>query len=91
MDVPRDDGLTPDMLRNLGLVLGLVAAFAWIKLPDEVAGGFDDRGAVWLGIGVVATVLSACCAVVVAVKRAEARTAATLEHVITHLHRPDEH
>lgn len=75
---PADDGLGADILKLLGYAFVLGALVAWTLLGRSVDSGFTRKAGLWLAVGVVSTVGASTCAVLVAVKRAEARLATRL-------------
>jgi hypothetical protein len=70
-----DTGLTGSQLWTAAWLLGAGSAVAWLFLALEIGdnGGWDAASAAALGVGVTCSVFSACCAVLVAIKRAERR------------------
>lgn len=82
MNPPPDDGLSAEGLRLLGFSLVAVALLGWGLTLRELEGGFGPTAGLWLAVGVVATVSASCCAVLVAVKRDEARLMAHLHHPV---------
>jgi hypothetical protein len=72
-----DDGIDPDGLRALAWILGLVAAGSFVRLLVYARDGTPVQTElfVWVLLGMMSSVFSASCAVLVGVKSAERRLA----------------
>jgi hypothetical protein len=71
----EDDGLTVQGLWAVAWLLGLVAAGSLVRLLTYAADGVPVQTElfVWVLIGTIAAVFSACCAVLAGVKSVERR------------------
>jgi hypothetical protein len=72
-----DDGVDTNGLRAIAWVLGLVAAGSFVRLLVYAGDGTPVQTElfVWVLLGMVSSVFSASCAVLVGVKSAELRLA----------------
>jgi hypothetical protein len=70
-----DTGPTGSQLWTAAWLLGAGSAIAWLFLVLHIGdeGAWDSASAAALGVGVTCSVFSACCALLVAIKRAERR------------------
>ena len=70
-----DEGFTINALWGMAWVLGLVAVGTLIRLLTYAADGVPVQTElfVWLLVGTIASVFSACCALLAGVKSAERR------------------
>ena len=79
-DLPHDDGLTARGLWAWAWVLGIVAVGSLVRLLTYAANGVPVQTElfVWVLLGAVAAVFSACCAVLAGVKSVERRLTSRL-------------
>ena len=71
-----DNGPTSQQLSMSAWVLGASSLGGWLFLAQHIGdkgGAWDSASAVALAVGVTCSVLSACCALLVAIKTAERR------------------
>ncbi len=75
-----DDGLTANGLRAWAWVLGIVAAGSLVRLLTYAADGAPVHTElfVWVLLGTIAGVFSACCALLAGIKSVERRLARRL-------------
>lgn len=76
-----DSGLATNELRGTAWILGLVAIGSLVRLLAYAADGVRPQAElfVWVLIGTIAAVFSACCAVLAGVKSVERRLARHLD------------
>jgi hypothetical protein len=84
-ELTDDEGLPISRLFAIAWSLGLAAAVAWVVWMIRLDGdaSWDKWTGLALGVAVLCSVFSACCAVIVAIKSSEVRVRRELRRLTT--------